>query len=364
MKKLFYFFIFSAVFVSAQEKENQYTLDVNYYYGSILPHSPKIKHLITEHPDGVFVSFQQKTFGKKEWQSRLNYPDVGLTFHYQNNHNATLGDLYGLFGHYNFYFFKRNLQLRIGQGIAYNTNPYDKEDNYRNMAFGTKWMPSTFFMLNFQKENIWEGLGIRSGLFLIHHSNGTIKTPNTSINTVGANIGLHYTFDHKNERIYLEKNENDSVFTEPIRYNLAFRTGVNESHIIGSGQHPFYFISLYADKRISRSSAFQLGLDVFLSMSLKKEIEMMAVAFPEQNIDPNTDYKRVGIFGGYELFIDRFSLEAQLGWYLHDEYKTHDALYQHLGLKYHFHPNLFVGTALKTHFSKAEAMELMVGFRL
>lgn len=320
--------------------------------------------MITEHPDGVFIAYQQKTFGEKEWQSRLNYPDVGLTFHYQNNHNEILGDLYGLFGHMNFYFLNRNLQLRVGQGIAYNTNPYDKEENYRNVAFGTKFMPSSFFMLDFQKENIFEGLGFRSGLFLIHHSNGTIKTPNTSINTVGANIGLQYTFDHKNERTYLPKVSKDSIFSEPIRFNLAFSTGVNESHIIGSGQHPFYFISMYADKRFSRSSVFQMGMDLFLSMSLKKEIEMKSVSFPELNIDPNTDYQRVGIFAGYELFVTRLSFQGQMGFYIHDEYRAHDSMYQRLGLKYYLHTNLFVGTALKTHFSKAEAMEFLLGFRL
>lgn len=347
-----------------QKPVRQYSLDANYYYGSILPHSKKIQHLITDHPEGVLVSFNRKTFGSKEWESRFNYPDYGLVFHFQNNKSEMLGDLYGVFGQLTFYFLKRNLALRVGQGIAYNTNPYDKEENYRNLAFGTHFMPTSLFMLNYQKENIWEGLGVKGGLLLIHHSNGTIKTPNTSANTVGANIGIHYTFDHKNVRDYLPRVNKDSVYTEPVKYTLAYRSGVHESHIIGSGQYPFYTFSFYADKRISRSSAFQAGIDFFLSMMYKHEIEMMAVSFPEMEVESGTDYKRAGAFLGYELFLDKLSFEGQLGAYFYDPYGANTFLYQHLAIKYYFYKNVFLGAGLKTHFSNAEAIEFSLGIRL
>jgi len=356
-------FVFLPFFTFSQENNPQYNVEVNYYYGSILPHSQKIIHLITKHPEGLFLSLNQKTFGQKEWQSRLNYPDFGATLHYQNNKNETLGDMYGLFGHYNFYFLKRNLQLRVGQGIAYNTNPYNKETNYRNIAYGSYFMPATFFMVNFQKENLWEGFGFRTGMFLIHHSNGTIKTPNTSANTVGVNLGIHYTFDYKNKRVYSPKISSDSTFTESIKYNFVFRTGIHEGHV-GTGQYPFYTISGYADKRISRSSALQLGMDLFISMMLKNDIKYMASSFPEIAVDPNTDYKRIGLFVGYELFGNKLSFEGQLGGYVYDDYKAHTTLYQHLGLKYYFYKNVFTGFGLKTHFSKAEAMDFWIGIRL
>lgn len=346
-----------------QQKERQFTLDADYYYGSILPHSNKIIHLITGHPEGVFISFQQKTFGAEEWESRLNYPDFGLTFHYQNNKNPELGDLYGLLGHYNFYFLKRHLQFKVGQGVAYNTNPYDKEDNYRNVAFGSHLMPVTLFMLNFQKENLWEGLGLRAGVFLIHHSNGLFKSPNTGTNTVGANLGLHYVFDHKNEIEY-QAAEYDELFYEPIRFNFVFRGGVHESYITGSGQYPFYVFSVYADKKLTRSGAVQLGTELFLSMMRKHEIEMLAVSFPEFNVASGTDYKRLGIFAGYELFINRLSAEGQLGFYVYDKAELDSRLYQRLGLKYYFYKNIFAGVGLKTHLSKAESTEFTLGIRL
>ena len=50
-----------------------------------------------------------------------------------------------------------------------------------------------------------------------------------------------------------------------------------------------------------------------LPIRLKILLNTSQNAYPELNIDPNTDYKRVGVFVGHELFINRISLEAQAG---------------------------------------------------
>ncbi len=51
------------------------TLDVSYLYGSILLHNPDISHLITHHPKGILLSYNRKTYGEEEWQSRYGFPD-------------------------------------------------------------------------------------------------------------------------------------------------------------------------------------------------------------------------------------------------------------------------------------------------
>src|SRR5690606_40711855 len=56
---------------------------------------------------------------------------------YHNFKNPYMGSNTALYGHYNFYFFNRSLMFRVGQKIAFAEKPYDKEDNYRNVAFGS-----------------------------------------------------------------------------------------------------------------------------------------------------------------------------------------------------------------------------------
>ena len=87
-----------------------------------------------------------------------------------------------------------------------------------------------------------------------------------------------------------------------------FRSGVNQSDVIGSGQHVFYVLSAYADKRINKLSAFQLGTEVFFSNFLKELITYKSIAFPEENISGDEDYKRIGVFAGHELFINKTNL--------------------------------------------------------
>lgn len=366
MRRLLLFLLLLPLLLPAQETpEGGYSIDANYFYGNIIPHRKSIQHLIVGHPDGLVLSFNRKTFGNHEWESTYNYPDYGASFHYQNMKNAALGEMYGLYGHYNFYFLNRSLMFRIGQGVAYNTNPYDRETNFRNYAYGAHLMPSTYFMLNYTKHDIVKGLGIQGGLIFVHHSNASMKSPNTSTNTFAVNLGVNYTFDKSGNNIRREMVYDTIInYNQPLHYNLIFRGGINQSDVIGSKQYPYYTFGGYIDKRISRKSGFQLGAEFFIPKYLKEYIHYMSVAYPEDPVNPNTDYHKVGLFGGYELYINRMSLEGQVGYYVYEPFKSTGSLYQRIGMKYYFGKRIFGGVGLKTHGAKAEVMEMGLGYRL
>lgn len=359
-KHFFFAILFFSTNVTAQVFDDWF-VEGNYYTGSILPHSSQISHLITAKPDGFLLSFNRKTLGEKPWECFYNFPDYGFTLHYQNNHNPELGDLYGAFAHLNFYFFNRNLQFRIAQGIAYATNPYDRDTNFRNLAYGSKFMPSTYFGLNYNKQNIWNGVGFQAGLLFIHHSNATLKAPNISTNTIGLQIGLNYSFEKQepNRRF----NSQADNFNTKMKYVFSFKTGFNEGHVIGMGQKPFYHINFYAEKRLNRTGSVQLGTELFLSQTIKEIIPLLANSFPESNISIDSDYKRISVFTGYELYLNKLSIEGQLGFYVYDQYKINGSIYQRLGLKYNFTDYLFGSLSLKAHSSKAEALEFGIGVK-
>ncbi|WP_292947059.1 acyloxyacyl hydrolase [Olleya sp. UBA1516] len=363
MKSYFSCLFLCCVFLAtAQQEKNPFTLDANFFYGNITEHNSDISHLIKGHPTGFILSYNKKTFGQNAWESRYNYPDYGASIIYQDFKNETLGNNLGVYAHYNFYFLKRNLVFRIGQGLAYNSNPYDKVDNYRNNAFGTRLLSSTYVMLNYKKENIFQGFGLQTGLSLIHYSNANIKAPNSSINSITLNLGVNYLLDLNNSPEYIK--HIDEAFTEKVKYNFAFRTGVNESDIIDSGQYVFYIVSAYADKRLNKKSAIQLGTDVFFSNFLKTHIRYKSVAFPLDNVSGDEDYKRVGVFVGHELFISKTSLITQLGYYVYYPFDFEGRVYNRVGLKRYFGDKIYGALTLKSHGAKAEAVELGIGIRL
>jgi hypothetical protein len=362
MRQFFYFILLVSSVSMAQQKET-YAIEVSNLRGNTLPHKEDMYHLIQGHPEGVMLSFVAKTHGAKEWQKAYNFPDYGAYFLYQDFNSQPLGQAYSVGAFYNFYFWKRRLQMRIAQGVALVTNPYDKVTNSKNKAFGTPILDNTNFGFAYDNQKLLKPFGFHAGVLFTHYSNGRVKSPNSGINTYLLNLGLSYNFDSDksivNDTTMVKKN-----YREPIHYNIVFRSGINESPIIRSGQQPFYHIGFYADKRLNRKSALQLGAELFLTNSFKDYIKYYAVAYPVKNIDPNTDYKRVGVFVGHELFVNKISLEAQVGYYVYQPFKKDIVIYDRVGMKYYVTKNIYGSFTIKTHMFLAEALEFGVGVRL
>lgn len=354
---LFYGFLFS------QNLKDSDAIDVNYFTGNIIQHAPDLAHLITGHPESVMFSFSKKTHGNKEWESAYNFPDYGIYFLYQDFKNQFLGHNYAIGLHYNFYFLNRNLVFKVADGIALASNPHDNVTNSKNGAFGSKFLGNVNFGLNYKKDNILDKFGLQAGFMFTHFSNARMKSPNSGINTFNINLGLNYNFD-KVANNPIDSNSFNRKFKQPIKYTFVIRTGINESPIVGSGTYPFYHVGFFADKRLNRKSAIQFGTELFLTNSFKDFIKYQSVAYPNLNIKQNTDYKRVGVFVGHELFINRISLEAQIGYYVYQPFKYDIEIYDRLGMKYYITDKIFTGVSIKTHGFLAEAMEFSIGVRL
>lgn len=351
-----------SLLVFSQEEQTNSYFDFNYFKGNIALHNNNILGLIAGRPEGVVLSWNKKTFGDEAWEQRYNYPDYGGSLIFQNLNNDVLGHNVGLFAHYNFYFLKRNLMLRLGQGLAYASNPYNRIDNPKNIAFGSTLLGSAYLMLNYKKERIIDRFGLQAGLLFIHYSNASVRSPNTSVNVMSLNIGVTYNLD--DEDVEYIDNGKDEKYTEPIRYNFAFRSGINQSDVVGSNQYPFYILSAYADKRLSRKSAIQFGADVFFSNFLKELISFQSTGQFNNGVTGNEDFKRVGLFAGHELFINKLSIETQLGYYIYYPFDFEGRTYLRIGLKRYFTNKLFGAITLKSHGAKAEAVEFGIGLRL
>mgnify|MGYP002639347787 CR=1 FL=1 len=357
------FLLFSCTLYSQEEKRH-FSFEADYFYGNILEHNSDIAHLITGHPEGLLLSFNNKTFGLKEWERQYNSPDWGFSFLYQDMKETSLGEHYGLYGHYNFYFLKRNLMLTVGTGISYNTNPYDIYNNFEGNAYGSNFLSTTYLRVNYIRENIWKGFGLHAGFLFVHYSNGNIKAPNTSTNTVALNAGVTYQLDYENLPEYTK--ENDGLdYSEKIKYNIVFRSGINESDVIGLGQHPFYVFSGYADKRLNYKSSVQAGVDFFLTEFLKEFIKYRSIAYPEDGLTGDEDWKRVGVFIGHDLRFDKVSFVTQMGYYVYYPFDFEKRVYLRVGLKRHFYKDkIFAAVTLKSHWAQAEAIEFGIGVRI
>lgn len=349
--------------VSGQDSTSESAfVEANYFYGSIVQHNKDVAHLITGHPEGIILSYNKRSFGEKPWQALYNYPDFGFSFVYQDPKEPALGQTYGLYAHFSFYFIKRMFRFKVGQGIAYTTNAFDLETNFKNIAYGSDLLSSTFGQFDFIKPNLYKGLGVQLGVAVVHYSNANVRAPNTSTNTLGVHIGLNYDWNYTEPKVY--QNEGISnEYTEPWRLNAILRFGLNESDYVGLGQHPFLVLTGFVDKRLNRRSSIVGGAEFFLARFLKEEIEYRAIAFPNDGINGDEDWTRFGIFAGHELHFGKLALVTHLGYYLYYPYDFEGRFYQRIGLKHQIKNNLFGTLTLKAHGAKAEGLALGVGYR-
>ncbi len=365
MKQIFFFFcVFITAPLFAQEEDKKHVaFELDYFYGTILEHNPDIGHLITHHPEGFVLQYNIKTFGIQEWERRHNYPDLGFTFSYQEMKNPNLGELLGLYSHISWYFLQRNLRLTVSQGVAYATNPYHPDDNYLNNALGSSLLSATILKLNYHRENLWKGFGLQTGISLFHYSNGNYTAPNTSVNTFAFNVGVNYSLNQEPlpEYIPFERKK----YSEPIKLNVLLRFGMNESDVIGMGKFPFVVVSAFIDKRLSKTSSVYAGTELFLSYFLKELIEYRAVAYTEYDITGDEDFKRVGIFAGYQFRINKLAPFVNAGYYVYYPYDFEGRMYNRMGLKRYFgeKEQIFGIISVKSHAAKAEAVEFGVGVR-
>lgn len=361
--------IFTGIFCclisfSQEEKENYTNFEIDYFYGNVLKHNTKVGNLLLGHPTGFILSYNFKTIGDKKWQQRYDYPDFGISFSYQDYKNPILGNFYSIYGHTNFYLrprtHKNQLILRTGFGVGYVTNPYDKVKNPRNLAYGTKINTSVYIRLYYKRENLIGSIGINAGFTILHGSNASLKSPNTGLNTIAGTIGLNYNL-HGTEDLVFIPSEEEKKYKEPIKYNFELRIGASEVEFIGSGIKPVIELSTHIDKRINRKSALQFGSELLLNYSLKNYIDISSIT---SNTFEQSDFKRIGVFVGHELFVGKTALATQLGYYVYYPFELDGRIYERFGLKRYINDKLFVSINLKLHLFKAENAALGIGVRL
>ena len=364
MRKILFLLFFSGInILRGQQIESSYNFSINNFYGRILNHNSDISHLITGRPSGVLLSVNQQTFGEKEWQRLYNYPDYGFSFIYQDLDNEFLGENYSVYLHWNFYFLKRALALKIGQGLAYASSPYDIDKNFRNIAYGSHIMSSTIAFLNYKKQHIFGGLGIQAGLGVVHYSNANVKAPNKSTNTLVMTIGATYNFQENTSR-YINKEPGLVSASQPIGFGFFYRGGINESDVVGSGQYAFHTFGAVANKVLNKKSSIQVGSEIFFSKALSRFIQYRSIGAFEDGVTGEEDSKRIGVFTGHELRIHKISIITQLGFYVYYPFDYEGQFYNRMGARYSFNSRWSGLITVRSHGARAEAVEFSIQYDL
>jgi len=353
MKKNIFYILLLVPFACFSQNSKD-ILTVNSLYGNIIKHNKNIGTYLEGHPTGFLLEWDKtKTSNFKNFKT-------GIDFLYQDYKSTFLGKQYGLYTHYDFAIFNFNnnntIRLKTSAGITYVSKIYNKATNPKNTAFGSHINFSTYVKLEYKRLNLIKNIGINLGLMFTHVSNGRMKSPNTGVNTWLFTAGINRVNTNKSK--LQQTKENTDPIAKTIKYNALISGGVNESIYTGTGVKPFFVITTYASKQISKKSALHLGTDLFVSYILKDDIELSKILYNK----PTRDFKRIGVFVGHEFIINRQSIVTQLGHYIYPK-GNDETIYERIGLKHYFNNKYYFVINLKAHGARAESFAFGFGIK-
>ncbi|MFK5857372.1 MAG: acyloxyacyl hydrolase [Bacteroidota bacterium] len=362
------FVLFNCTTIAQPEKpgtEHNLTAEFKMQYGFLMSHHLELD-VFRSHFPAFEISLQKATFGKHRWEAEYAYPLVGISLWYSDMGGyPELGSAIALYPTINFpiiYDEKQSLNFKVGLGIGYLTNHFDRIDNYKNFAIGSHLniAASLFFEYRLKLSKM---LTFTTGMGLTHFSNGSMKTPNYGLNILTASVGISSFLSKPNNlqsrkilpKLYPFEFDGRKYLSVEFATAVAFKD-MNEEY--GSS---YYVFAGFANilTRVSYKSKFGIGLDFTYDGSDKQVLKNKYV-----DVTNNLLLVKTGVNFAYELVMDRMSVLVNAGVYLSGLDRSEGELYQRFTLKYFIVDKLFANIVLSAHLGKAEYIGFGLGYQL
>ncbi len=361
---LYFFFFILSLTISGQivpVKNHMLSADANFGYNLT---RIKTNYLFEQNmPLSFQINYHKANYLDSLNLGRFGYSDFGLTFLYHDFRNPVIGKNYGIYGFMAYYlnkpFHRWQWSFRVSQGMAYNTHPYDKKSNTKNLNFGSHWLFPFDIALYLKSPKILQHWRMQLGLAIFHYSNGNLQSPNYGANIPSITVGILY-----DDRPDVIKNKEFPEYEKAWQYRVFLRFGVNESDYYDSGIFPFFIPGLQVEKHLSYRHKIYFGTELYLSYFLREQIRYEYYSQPEMQLKKIYDFKRIGAYVGHEFYYDKFGIDIAFGYYLYYPYHFETRFYNRLGTKYRINKHITALYSLKVHsINRAEAMEFGLMYR-
>lgn len=361
MKKILLLFLAVSIFPLARtEAQATYSYGINPYYGAVFRYKAGMPKVEFTNLHGVEVFFNKQTNGSRSWETKYNYPKLGISASWFNYGDPEeLGNAYLASGYIDFTFAKKDLhQLRmnLGTGLVYSDVTYHQENNPENKAIGApvSYVLRGTIYYHYQVSPHW---ALNLNVAFRHFSNGRMNMPNNGMNFPVAGVGVEYS--PKGTPPFQKADEEE--YDNKIRFNLLGATAWREVHY-EDYKHKAYSLSAYISKRVTWYNGLLLGVDGFYysPASIQKHLSVAGIRIEQAEIDG----RQLALTVGHALYIGKLSLLMQAGIYMYDPHKVWSHFYQRYALKYVLAKNAFVQVSLKSHTRTANMIEWGVGVSL
>ena len=365
---LFAFSLTTGIFCQGKKNlpknDAKIAFEANLSSGRILRHNEKFLPSVTQQSYGFEVNASYKTFGDKNWQRALNYPEIGIGYiqtHFGDK--EIFGSAYGLLPFVKFNIVRSkpvDFYAKLGAGVSYISKSYHPVSNPLNNVIGSKINSIIQFRMGLDFALYPEVDLVLAGT-LTHYSNSSTQAPNLGINLPTVNIGVVYKPKEFTKEYNTEKNLDE--FRRKNEYILRLSLGIKDKVARGA-KYPVYSGAIqyaryfgYANKLIAGVSfSFdQYEYDFIKIQEIGEEDELIA------------DASGFSVYGGYEMMVGKVGINFLVGTYLYGKVKNDTPLWAKPGITYYFtefgkHKHKpFVGVNIKTHYFEAQYAEMHFG---
>ncbi len=334
-------------------------------YGFIICHHPEMKYFQSHFP--LFeLSVQQVTTGRKSWQSKSNYPTVGVSFLYSGlGEMPEIGRAFAIVPHINFNCLKskrHQINFSFGIGVGYVTQKYDRIENPKN-TFISSHVNAAINISADYSYMVTNRLGLSAFIGFTHFSNGSTRSPNNGINIAHAGIGAKYFIQDPKPRIAKQTTDNKQYRSwkkENFTFNFAVLVSNKDiKQFVGYGKHwQVYNIQFNALKHVTEMSKFGIGFDLVYDNTDKELLRLDGIEFTDIEI------LKPGINAAYEISFGNTSFNINFGYHLAGKELCEGRIYQKLGAMQNIWKGLFATIQLTTHFGWADYIGVGIGYRI
>jgi len=339
--------------------------EVKTQYGFLMSHHLELDIFQAHYPAFEF-SIERATWGKQHWETIYGYPIIGISLWYSPlGGSEEIGSAIALYPFINFPIVQdqnQSLNFRLGCGLSFLTNYFNRIDNYKNFAIGSYINVAGSLFLEYRRK-ISKMITLTGGIGLTHFSNGSVKTPNYGLNTITASVGFSSYLVRPNPQMNkkilpeLYKFEFDGKRT--LDFDVLVSLGVKDmSQQYGKS---FMVYALYANlmKQVSWKSKFGVGFDLTYDASDKYIFDWNGETY-----STDIQFFKPGFNVAYQLVMGQLSFVFNFGYYIYNLEESEGSTYQRLSLKYLFSDKLFANIALNTNWGKAEYIGFGIGYQL
>lgn len=365
---ILFFVLLNCIAISQPKKPgtaHNLTAEVKVQYGMLMSHHLELD-IFRAHFTAFEVNLQKATYGKHRWETEYGYPLFGISLWYSSLGGfPEIGSAFAVYPTINFPIVQNNNQsvnFKIGLGLGYLTNHFDRITNYKNFAIGSHLNIAASLFFEYRVK-LSKTLTFTTGIGLTHFSNGSMKTPNYGLNIITTSVGISSYLSNPNSL------QSKKVLPElyPFEFDgrkylsIEFATALAYKDMNEQFGKKFYVFAGFANimARISYKSKVGIGIDFTNDGSDKQILETKYI-----EVKNNSQLTKTGISLAYELVMDRMSVLINAGMYINGLDRSEGELYQRFALKYFIVEKLFANIVLSAHLGKAEYIGFGLGYQI